>query len=72
MCMNIWHWIKIGGENSKGRVYGIGHSLDIRIISHVSSEGPSSQNPNQTNEEITTLAIQISNLQEQVKSQLQT
>ena len=38
-------WIKIGGENRKGKIYGIGHSLDLSISPHVSSsivEGPSS------------------------------
>ena len=67
-------WIKIGGENKKGRVYDIGHSLDLDTNPHVSSstvEGSSSKNPNATTEEITTLATQISNLQEQVKTQLQ-
>jgi len=60
-------WIKTGGENRKGRIYGIGHSLDLGIGPHVSSstvEGPSSQNLNPTAEEITTLTTQISNLQE--------
>jgi len=67
-------WIKTGGENRKGRIYGIGHSLDLGIDPHVSSsivEGPSSQNLNPTIEEIITLTTQISNLQEQVKTQLQ-
>jgi len=38
-------WIKTGGKNRKGRIYGIGHSLDLDIGPHVSSsttEGPSS------------------------------
>jgi len=51
-------WIKIGGENKKGRIYGIGHSLDLGICPHVSSstiEGPSSQNLNPKTKEITTL-----------------
>jgi len=51
-------WIKIGGENRKGKIYGIGHSLDLGIGPHVSSstvEGPSYQNLNPSTEEITTL-----------------
>jgi len=67
-------WIKTDGENRKGRIYGFGHSLDLGIDPHVSSstvERPSSQNLNPTTEEITTLTTQISNLQEQVKTQLQ-
>jgi len=48
--------------------------LILCLSPHVSSstvEGPSSQNLNPTAEEITTLTTQISNLQEQVKTQLQ-
>ena len=63
----LWCLDKTGGENRKGRIYGIGHSLDLGIGPHVSSstvEGPSSQNLNPTAEEITTLTTQISNLQE--------
>jgi len=48
--------------------------LDLGIGPHVSSsivEGPFSQNLNPTTKEITTLTTQISNLQEQVKMQLQ-
>jgi len=67
-------WIKTTGENRKGRIYGISHNLDLVIGPHVSSstiESLSSQNLNPTTEEITTLTTQISNLQEQVKTQLQ-
>jgi len=25
-------WVKVGGENKKGRIHGIGHNLDLALF----------------------------------------
>ena len=60
-------WMKMGGENKKGRIHGIGRSLELAIISVNGSSssviGPST-NPNHAppTEEITTIATQMSQM----------
>ncbi|XP_027933752.1 probable basic-leucine zipper transcription factor P [Vigna unguiculata] len=68
-------WIKMGGENKKGRIHGIGRSLELAIInvngSSSSVVGPST-NPNHASptEEITAIATQMSQMQQQMQTQL--
>ena len=64
-------WMKMGGENKKGRIHGIGRSLELAIISVNGSSssvvGPST-NPNHASpiEEITAIATQMSQMQQQM------
>ena len=68
-------WMKMGGENKKGRIHGIGRSLELAIISVNGSSssvvGPST-NPNHASptEEITAIATQMSQMQQQMQTQL--
>ena len=66
-------WMKMGGENKKGRIHG--RSLELAIISVNDSSssvvGPST-NPNHASpiEEITAIATQMSQMQQQMQTQL--
>ena len=56
----------MAGENKKGRIHGIGHSLDLSMAGGSSSTvaGPSTVAGHKGEEEITVLSTQVSEVKE--------